>query len=340
MACGFAEPYTACEAGEGFEPTCGFENPEDLVLLAGGEWLLMAEMAPMGRSEGDPGRLLAWRPGDDTRRVLHPLDGADAPDAEVGDAECPGPPLADRFAPHGIDLSPDGSRLAVVNHGGREAVELFALGADGEGPTLSWLGCLLLPGESFGNDLVFLPDGSLVVANMLPRDPGFTDNVRLLMGGDTGELIRWTDGAGWSEVAGSRAPTPNGVEVSADGSTLYFTAWAARRLVAVPVDGGEPRSVDLGIRGDNLSWDSSGQLLITGQDTGMSELVGCTSRKEGTCPIAFEVLRMDPETLEVTRLFSHDGRSVFGAASVALEAPGGWWLGSFGSDRIAWRPAP
>jgi len=173
---------------------------------------------------------------------------------------------------------------------------------------------------------------------MLPRDPGLMDNVRMLTGQDTGWLLRWSRPEGWSEVVGSRSPTPNGVEVSEDGETLYITAWAAKQLIRLSLASGERRSVDLGVRGDNLSWDAAGRLLVAGQDAGISDLVACTSRKEGTCAMAFSIFRVDPESLALDPVLVHDGKTVFGAASVAVEGAGGYWLGSFGADRIAWVP--
>ncbi len=46
-----------------------------------------------------------------------------------------------------------------MNHGSREAIEEFALGADAEGPTLAWQRCTPLPEDASANDVAALNSG-------------------------------------------------------------------------------------------------------------------------------------------------------------------------------------
>ena len=88
-----------------------------------------------GEAVPEHGQLTAIRLLDLESKVLYPASSVqeiassstnkDAAN-DWGDASCPGPPDPNVFKPHGIDvgLAADGREaLAVVNHGGRDAVE-------------------------------------------------------------------------------------------------------------------------------------------------------------------------------------------------------------------------
>ena len=116
------------------------------------------------------------------------------------------PPIA---SPHGINLEEraDGAYdLYVVNHGGREGVEVFRLDLR-DGIDLTWTGCVTMPRGTFANGVAPLPGGDgLVVTNFF--DPTKSDPFSQIFSDEpSGNLMRWEpDRAGPS----SRTPTSPG----------------------------------------------------------------------------------------------------------------------------------
>lgn len=344
IACsGQPDVIAGCESADGVTPICGFQNPEDLVLLPGGSWLVVSQFV----SGETPGSLEAYRVSDGTRHSLFPVpDGAvDLGFAEPalgwGQPDCPGPPDDNRLEPHGIDLgeAPNGGHvLAVVNHGEREAVELFEVGYANGAPALGWRGCVLMPDTTWPNDVSLLPGGGLVVTNMLPSSEGVAAavaGIRMLLGADTGTVIEWQADTGWTAIADSEASGPNGIAVSPDGSQIFIAEWGTSNLIRVERSG-ESRRLEVGLpmRADNLSWARDGRLLITGQVGGLGTILGCGSIVEGTCAVPFVVVAAEPATLEVEVVLEHPA-SATGAASAAIHVGGELFIGTFAGDRLA-----
>ncbi len=341
--CGSEAPLlTACDPVGAVTPYCGFSNPEDLVAVAGSHWLLVSEYAEPDES----GAIVAFRTADGEQRQLFPdgpdagLLGSDAPAPGWGDPACPGPPDPEAFEPHGIDAkSPrnESAALAVVNHG-RETIDLFEVGYAAGGPALGWRGCVPLPDGVWANDVAFHPDGGLVFTNMLPGPSGF-DAVRsglmMMVGGDTGNLMRWHPSTGVVAIEGSEGSGPNGVAVSEDGREIFFAEWGAGRLVRLRPDG-EPRRAEIEVPHlpDNLSWARDGRLLVAGQAARLGDVIGCADVDAGTCGLAYSVVAVDPTSLETEVVFESDGAAT-GAVSSALDAGGQLYLGTFAGDRIA-----
>jgi hypothetical protein len=327
-------PVQGCRADSGLEPDCRFQNPEDIVRVPGTDWLVVSQFGAMDGSRH--GSLAAYQPS--TGRLEQVFPGGEFDDdRRWGDAACP-PPDAASFSPHGIDLDvhPSGrAMLLVVDHGGREAVEQFELEASNEGLAVFWRGCALGPADAYFNDVVAAADGGFFVTHMMPKNGQWLAQVRGgLFGLDTGFVYRWTPGSGFSEVPGTRAPFPNGVEKSPDGRYLYLNsslgdevrkvevatgAIVARRAVAMP---------------DNSSWDDSGRLLVASLDDSLAELLACGRIEAGACGSAFEIVALDPDSLEGFAWLAHRGAPM-GGATVAVELDGSLYLGSFAGDRIA-----
>ena len=270
LGCDAPSTVTGCSPRDGLHPHCGFQNPEDLLALDGG-WLLVSQ----GLREDTPGSLLAFHPERGERRELWPDAAARAAaqkgvredpsnrSARVGngdaaDAECARAPNALFFNPHGIARSADGAQVFVINHGGGEAVEFFEI-AQREPPVLRWRGCTLAPArfDALLNDLAAHPDGGFVATKMMSASP-LKGALSLLLGRESGELLRWSpaakaaataddhavhhnapaSGARWRAVPNSAGVGPNGVAVSADGARFFFSEWTGRRLTALDADGG------------------------------------------------------------------------------------------------------
>jgi len=326
IACGGGQPaITECTPAGPLTPVCQFQNPEDLAVV--GDWILVSQF-----SAGDrPGSLVAFRPSDASIRPLYPLDADPASRGACADGLAP--PAAD-FAPHGIDLA--GTTLLVVSHGSREAIEEFALGADEEGPTLTWQHCTPLPEDASANDVAALNAGGFVVTKMLER-PLLLGMLKLALGANSGALLRHGPNAtAWETVPNTEGRGPNGVEEAPDGA-LYIAEWGARRIVRVAPDGSARTEIPLDFSPDNLSWASDGRLLVAGQRATTLDLPRCASVEQGACPLASVVVGIDPRTLAVTKLVDDDPAATIGAASIAVEQGGALWIGTFAGDRLVRR---
>jgi hypothetical protein len=339
-ACADLEPIRDCADQGDVRVLCGFQNPEDLAAAPGGEWIVVSQFPRLVDGElSGAGSLLALRPRDGERRALYPSADAGRESAVpgVGAPECSGPPDAARFSPHGIEVGESAggeARLLVVNHGGREAIELFRLRVGPEAPALVWEGCVPLPDDAQGNDVAALPGGAFVVTKMLPREAGLFTMLRIALGLPTGELLEWDLAGGWRPVPGTRASAPNGVVASPDGATLYFAAWGGSRLVKVGRDGSGRRELDLPHHPDNLSWASDGGLLSTGQQGSILIVPACGRIASGTCPIPYSVVRVAPDASSFEPVFEEDPARIGGAGTVALDHDGALWIGTFAGDRI------
>jgi hypothetical protein len=324
------EPITDCTAEAGLTPVCEFENPGDLVVLADGRWTIVSQ-----RPEDGDGTLVAFRPADRAKRLLWPSREEPPLRGEHGDPECSHPPRV--FSPHGVDLSPEGETLAVVNHGEHETVEYFAIRWDPEGPLLGWDGCVEVPDGSRGNDLALLPGGGFLMSRMLPRNE-LSAGLRAMAGLDTGFVWRWSREHGWGRVSGSAGRGPNGVEVSADGGTVFVAEWLGRRIVRIAPDGA--RTVTpVSFRPDNLAWSADGRLLVAGQRAGFWDVLLCRFVHQGACGLPSVLTSIDPATMVEYPMVDHDPARRLGAASSVQQVGDEYWIGTFKGDRlVAWRP--
>jgi hypothetical protein len=336
-------------------PICGFMNPEDLGVLPQSDWIIVSEMTHSDPNAEDasrpfiPGRLTAIRPSDGERRLLFPREWNESlPDENRWGAEsCVGPPSAEDFQPHGIDVGPgpDGEfALAVVTHGAREVVDLFEI-VPGAEPRLEWRGCVPMLDTVSANDVALLEDGNFVVTNFMPRFEtigfkAFWTLLKISWGRPTGSVLRWTPAAGLVEIQGSEGSAPNGIAVSADGRTLYVAEWGGGAVYRLHFDSsaadGVPQRDEIPVDGspDNLTWSPDGQLMVAAQKAGAFEALGCGAIEEGGCDVGYSVTRIDPERFQARRVA--EGR---GAASVALMVDDGIWVGVFSGDSILrlWR---
>jgi len=336
-----------CDPADTMRPLCGVQNPEDVVALPDGRWLIASQL----RRPGDPpGGLLAFTLDGD---AVVPLVGVGVPGVRDDDpifaanaAICPAPLDPGELEPHGIALLVEDHppwALLVVNHGRRESVEVYTVAPTAGVPRVAWAGCVPLPEGMAGNDVVGLADGGLAVsASQLPRSRlGWaTMFVKLTLGVTTGEVLEWRPDAGWRAMSGTRAALPNGVAVTPDERWLFVADWARSRLIRVDRTGGSERRVrDLPHHPDNLSWAPDGRLLVAGQIGSVYTAFACLDPKVQRCAQAFSVLAVDPERLEITTLFTDDGHGM-GAASSALRAGDTLVVGTWAGDRIVRMRAP
>ncbi len=329
-----------CEAAGDYAFICGPKNAEDLVLVPDTRWIIASGMAPGASIYLVNAEKKTWS-------ELYP---AKAPRA-VQDMElfgaCPGSPDPNVFLSHGLSLQPgaDGhSTLYVVAHGGREAIEVFDVNANGEAPELTWVGCVMTPDGMEANSVASLGDGSLLAT--IPLQTGRTIN-EALAGKSTGGVYRWSPGdTGFTLVQGTEMPYANGIEASADGQEFYvassglFTVTAfsntnpARLLRST-----EPFS----FVPDNLHRGSHGTLITAGLNLD-DPVCGAVKRSEefdlgvfASCPRPFTVWAIDPQSMQGKTLASGPANPKFSNITMGLPVGDELWIGTFVGDRIAYR---
>ena len=328
-----AAPILDCEPRGKARPVCGFQSPEDLAALPGGAAILVSEYGGMlGEKPGDVALLVL---ASDERRVL--FRGGDAsgePVAGWGDPACPGPPGA-AFGPHGIDVAvrPDGKlALAVVQHGGRQSIELFELLGAGSEWKVAWRGCVVVPEDVWPNDVVWLPDGSLVVSSMMPLSQG----LETMMHGkpDPGFALRWRAGEGFREIPGTRGPLANGVEVSPDGKKLYLNLTRADEVRRIDLATGRVEA-NAKVQGpDNSTWAPDGRLLVASiRAMGSEDFAVCNPLPHGACPLPFAIVAVDVGAMQGRDLYVGNGPPM-GAGTVGLQVGRELFVGSFTGDRV------
>ena len=338
-------PLVDCLPKNGLMPICRFQAPEDLAVV--GHWLVVSQMP----STKAPGSLVAFHPATGTIRTLYPpasnslgmlppgsSSAADpSPSSEgTSDGGCAAgapPPVSD-FAPHGIGYRE--TRLLVVNHGSREAIEEFAIGADATGLTLTWQSCTPLPEDASANDVVALADGGFAATKMVER-PQWKGIAKLLLGLNTGALLRYSPAMrAWETVPNSEGQAPNGVEVDRDG-TFFVAEWGGHRILRIEPDGSHREVISLDFSPDNLAWSADGRLLVAGQRARAIDVPGCAAIEEGACALPSAVVAIDPTSLKVYPLVDEDPATIVGAASIAVELDGNLWIGSCAGNRLVKR---
>ena len=333
------QPKTAldlltCEAMNGMAVHCGYQNPEDLVLVPGGDALIVSEMGEFLLDS--PGGLSMLDLGSGERQnILIDWTGADP---TWGDAHCGAPDVA-AFSPHGIDLitRPDGlHQLLVVNHGKREAVEFFELLQHGGRCSLVWRGCALPPGDPFLNDVAALRDGGFFVTHMFNKSTPFEEAIEKSMnGGSTGWVWEWQRDGGFSKLAGSDESPPNGIAVNADNSKVFVNIYLGNKTIRIDRASGEvDGSVEVR-QPDNVTVDDEGNLWIASHKHDALAQT-CEAVTAGPCLLPYDVLKVDPATMEPQVVFEESGPPM-GYATVALKVGDRVYMGSAHGDRVASR---
>ena len=167
-----------------------------------------------------------------TKKTFTKITVKSEPRKDWGDPACPGAP-GEALIPHGISLSKraDASRtlqLYVVNHGGRQSMEMFESQARGAEWELAWHGCFVSRSRTITMSRRW-PMAAL--SQRIPRlseRRAITSN--LLGGQATGYVVRWSADKGEVELPGTRIGYPNGVVVPLDERYMYVNAWTAREV--------------------------------------------------------------------------------------------------------------
>lgn len=325
---------------------CGTRSPEDLELTPDGKSIIVSQFVNGRAGAGIAGLVLF----DPAKKTFTRMTATAEPRKDWGDPACPGP-IGDALAPHGISLSKrngGATQLYVVNHGGRESIEMFELKQSGGTSSLIWHGCVTSP-QAF-NDVAAQPDGGFIATHptalqppppaqgKAPQGQGRGPGNNLFTGQPSGYVSRWTPGKGEVELPGTRAGYPNGVLVSADGRYMYFNAWTAKEVHKYDLkEGKETSMVKLDFMPDNISWTSRRTMLAAG----VKGVGGDCPPGSGTpCSLGFGVAEIDPAKLAVKTVFDSEGKgALISGVSEALQVGNSIYIGAFQGDRIVKIPA-
>lgn len=304
---------------------CGQQTPEDIVALPGGEWVLASAYTGTGG-------INLIKVSERTSVTVFPGPSVQAQWDSETYPECPGPPTASPFTTHGLYLEAGNGPLLqfmAVGHGARESIEVFRVDMRPATPRLTWVGCVIAPEPIGLNSVRGLADGGFITTNWLRRGGGPEAMQKMMAGERNGELWEWHTASGWQKVPGSEAAGANGIELSADGKTIYMAAWGSQSFVRLSrgVTPPERDEIPLGFRVDNIHFARDGTLLAAGQITDPGRR---SSR----------VVRVDPKTLAVEDVLNRPDDATFAGNTTAIEVGDDLWLGSYRGDRIAIVPAP
>jgi hypothetical protein len=335
------QPTNHCASTSTLQFICGAERPEDVARVPDTRWLIFS-----GFSNGAGLKLV-----DSSTRTLRTWYSA-SPDQLRHDrtafAQCPSAPSVETFNTQGISLrtvSYERHRLYVVNHGGRESIEVFDVDSRRDEPKLTWVGCVLMPNGIAANSVASYSDGTLLASVLTHPGTSIADFVR---GDVTGGVYEWRPGsASFGLLEGTELPGNNGLETSRDDQEFYVVAFGWRSVVAFSrANPSQPlwQMQAPGFMPDNIHW-SGGRLLLAGMQFDEPACGGLRRIVEGRaddmrCHRGYTVAQLDPATRQF-RILAYDGPdAVFNGVSAALFVDADLWLASYQSDRIAIRRLP
>jgi len=216
-----------CLPDSGMAAICGPVASEDLARIPGTHWLVAS-----GLNVGAPARLHLVDTRAKRSRILFPSQRPRMQMQASFRGLCPGPLRPGQMSLDGLNLragakgSP--AMLLAANHGDRHAIEFFRIDLRKD-PELTWVGCVPMPAGTLANAVVPLADGGMLVSSFHdPRDADAWN--RMERGEATGGVWEWHASSGWRLLTTDGIPGANGIELSADGRTLYVSAWASSQL--------------------------------------------------------------------------------------------------------------
>jgi hypothetical protein len=329
-----------CGASAEYAFVCGPKSAEDLVQVPDTKWIISSGMVP-------DAAIYLINSQEKTWAELYPADAPRAQQNMENYGACPGSPDPNNFITHGLNIRPgaDGhSTLYVVGHGGREAIEVFDVNANGDVPVLTWTGCVMTPDSMEANSVASLGDGSLLATIPLRTGSSISD---AFAGKLTGGVYEWSPGdSGFTLVQGTELPYANGIEVSADGQEFYVAS--SGLLTVTAYSNSNPArllrsSKPFTIVPDNLHMGNDGNLLTAGLNI-LDPVCGNIPQSDefsletfASCPRPFTVLAIDPQSMQSKVLASGPADENFSNITMALPVGDELWIGTFAGDRIAYR---
>jgi hypothetical protein len=193
------------------------------------------------------------------------------------------------------------------------------------------------PDGSWLNDVVALPEGGFLATQMMPRRGRIGQVFEYLKAGAlgmrTGHALAWDPARGFSPQPGTQTVFPNGIALSADGSTIFLNSSIGGKVHRIDRSSGRLLGSAEVTGPDNSSWAPDGRLLVASFTGPLWETLRCDGIERGACPVGFEIVAVDPETLATETIY-RGGGAPMGAGTVGLRVGDELFVGSFAGDRI------
>jgi hypothetical protein len=330
-----------CAPTHGHAFVCGAEKPEDLARIPRTRWLVFSgfsDGAGLKLVDSQARTMRRWYTGEQSQ-LAHDKRRFGA---------CPSPPDAALFNTQGLSLrgvSETEHLLYVVNHGGRESIEVFRIDSSGHQPLLYWIGCVLMPEATPANSVATYSDGTILASVLTRPGTSITDFVR---GRTTGGVYERRPGeATFRLLPGTELPGNNGIETALDDSEFYVVAFGWRAVVVFSrADASSPlrKATAPGFMPDNIHWDE-GRLIVAGMQYdepacgGVRKIINGRA-DEMRCHRGYVVAELSPQTLDFGIVAYAEPNPVFNGVSAARIIGAELWLGAYQGDRIAVRPLP
>lgn len=332
---------SGCQPSDGHTFICGAERPEDIARIPDTPWLVFS-----GFSDGAGLKLVDTR----TRAMRRWYEGG--PEQLAWDRQrfssCDSAPDPAVFNTQGLSLRTVQARqhdLYVVNHGGRESIEVFRIDAAHDEPHLLWLGCVLMPTATPANSVATYSDGTILASVLTHPGTSITDFVA---GAATGGVYEWRPGdPSFRLLPGTRLPGNNGIETSIDDREFYVVAFGWHAVVIYSrSDTSRPlRKVTIpSFMPDNLHWDGK-RLILAGMQYDEPACGGTRKIINGKaddmrCHRGYTVAELDPLTLDLTTIAYAEPLADFNGVSAARIVGNELWLAAYQGERIAVRALP
>ena len=322
----------SCAPSDGLNYICGPTASEDLARVPGTRWLVAS-----GMNVGEPAQLYLIDTRTKRATSLFPTDKPQMfPDAALRTG-CTGPPNLEKMSTDGINIRAGRNRQHLIyaaNHGDRHAIEIFRIDARGAVPKAAWIGCVPMPSGTLANAVVPLADGGLLISSFY--NPDDKDAwARMSRGENIGSLWEWHAGAGMRRLDVGGISGANGVEISADGNTLYASAWSGRELLVLDRRTGAQRRIALEFLPDNIKRAPDGTLFVGGQRSSAARIAACTGPE---CPQDWIIARVDPVSGRVTPLVTRPGNALINYACGAVQVDGTLYITARGDRRLIYMP--
>ncbi len=325
-----AEEFKTCGQEGKLTLLCGPEGVEDMQWIEGTDWVIGS-----GMRAKDTDGLRLINIARKTWSRFYPSPEAKTDQDKKDYAKCPGAPDPKTFSAHGIALKqtgPNAYQVLAVNHG-REAVEVFNVDTKSGTPAITWIGCVVMPDTVYMNSVTFLPKDGFATTQFYNRADK-RGMIAIFAGENTGGVYEWHAGTGLTELPGTDMSGANGIAISPDGKRLYVAAWGGHKIVRFSFEpGGTTKAeADVDYSPDNVRWAPDGSLLVAGQHS--------TRDPEAASPVfkGWEVVRLNPDTMAVTKIAEGAPDSMLQGVSNAIEINGTLWLGAFAGDKIGYMP--
>jgi hypothetical protein len=319
-------------------------NVEDFAPIDGTNWVVGSSLSLFGPNPKGP--LYVFNTETATASPIDPRHIAVLWD-KMRYGACPSVPDMAKLVTHGLGIVPSRGKvhiLYVVNHGGRESVEVFSIDLQGKDPSWTWIGCVATPAGTYPDGVAALPNDGMVISSLWnPQDPERLAKLRA--GAPIGSLFEWSPRTAIRELEETKALSgPNGVITSAGGKFVFVAVWSCKAVARIDRSGAKPKidRVETGFLTDNLRWSPNGRrIYVGGQATSVDMVLACVqSRTVVNCPnVPFQIDSLDPNTLTLTSIIPATTLGVMGLGTGAIKVDGNYWISTAHGDRIAIVPA-